>query len=110
MAAIPLVITTLDLVATPLVVSTTMKGNTFQFSFSWTRVDLHGESALEGQLGRAGHEDLSGPRLVPLNRQRPTWQLRTQQQHASAQQCSPCVLLCIEIHERFCLHHETPLS
>ena len=33
MAAIPLVITTLDLVATPLVVSTIMKGNTFQFQF-----------------------------------------------------------------------------
>ena len=33
MEAIPLVITTLDLVVTPLVVLTIMKGNTFQFQF-----------------------------------------------------------------------------
>ena len=35
MAAIPLVIITLDLVVTPLVVSTIMKGKPFQFQFQF---------------------------------------------------------------------------
>ena len=38
MAAIPLVIITLDLVVTPLVVSTIMKGKPFQFQFSNTPI------------------------------------------------------------------------
>ena len=37
MAAIPLVIITLDLVVTPLVVSTIMKGKPFQFQFQRVR-------------------------------------------------------------------------
>ena len=54
MAAIPLVIITLDLVVTPLVVSTIMKGKPFQFQFSGLRSFIKTKLGNISQLGGDG--------------------------------------------------------